>query len=153
MLKPIEQNVLDRFWKKVKKTDSCWEWLVSKTKGGYGQFNLDGKGDMRYAHRLSYEFLVGPIPKGMQLDHLCRNRGCVNPEHLEIVDNKTNSLRGISEPAKNARKTHCIAGHPLSGKNLYIVHLSSGEVWRRCATCHKRRNKAAKAKKRLYHMA
>jgi hypothetical protein len=78
-----------------------------------------------------YEALVGPIPDGLFLDHTCRNRNCVNPQHLDPVTNKENILRGEGSPAKNARKTHCKNGHPLKGENL--VRGSKGE--RVCRTC------------------
>lgn len=121
----------ERFWLKVGKRgpDECWEWLSGKHSDGYGKFWLDGRTEL--AHRFAYELMRGPIPDGLQIDHLCRNRACVNPSHMEIVTGEVNTLRGLSFAAQNARKTHCAHGHPLSGDNVYIT--SDGE--RVCRTC------------------
>lgn len=81
----------ERFWEKVNKTKTCWLWIACKNKAGYGSFNGG-----EYAHRFSYEELVGEIPKGLQIDHLCRVRHCVNPKHLEAVTNQVNGQRGNS---------------------------------------------------------
>lgn len=89
---PKPKPVAERFWAKVHKTDSCWLWTASLT-FGYGSF-WDGKGQVR-AHRFAYELLVDPIPEGLQLDHLCRIRHCVNPDHLEAVTNAENVQRGV----------------------------------------------------------
>lgn len=124
-----------RFWEKVKKGDVCWTWTGMKISKGYGYFWVDGV--MQAAHRYSYELLAGPIPKGLELDHLCRNPACVNPDHLEPVTHRENSLRGESPAARNARKTHCKHGHPFSGANLYI-HPTTGQ--RRCRACTAARN-------------
>jgi len=106
----------DRFWSKVVTTDGCWQWTGGRS-DGYGRF---WTGTQSYrAHRWAYEQLVGPIPADRQIDHLCRNRTCVNPAHLDIVDSRENSWRGVGPPAINGRKTHCLRGHPLSGDNLY----------------------------------
>src|SRR5437870_177242 len=72
-----------RFWSKVKKTSSCWEWMAAKYPAGYGKFQMGDKNIQ--AHRIAYEMLRGPIPDGKCIDHLCRNRGCVNPDHMELV--------------------------------------------------------------------
>jgi len=114
-----------RFWNQVDTTgahrespqlwDGCWNWLGSIKPDGYAQIRVHGI--KKYAHRVAYELAGLVIPKGMQLDHLCRNRKCVNPLHLEPVSNRTNALRGISPFAENARKTHCPSGHPYDEAN------------------------------------
>jgi hypothetical protein len=88
-------------------------------------------------HKLSYEIYKGKIPNGCEIDHLCRNRKCFNPDHLEAVTHKVNILRGEGLAAKKARQTHCIHGHELSGDNLY-AYLYKGRVGRYCIPCHKR---------------
>lgn len=103
----------DRFWSKVDVGD-CWQWTAC-TQRGYGRF-MAGDG-LKRAHRFAYELLVGPIPEGQQLDHLCRNRGCVNPDHLQAVDARTNVLRGESFIAHQARQTHCKRGHEFTPAN------------------------------------
>ena len=114
-------TLVERFWPKVNKTEGCWVWMASLTAQGYGQ--ISGKPLTQsplLAHRVSWEFANGPIPTSMQIDHLCRNRRCVNPSHMEVVDNRTNTLRGIGLTAVNARKTVCKRGHQLSAENVRI---------------------------------
>lgn len=131
---------VERFAKKIALTDAgCIEWIGTQNGSGYGTFYF-GESGRGYAHRWSYEYHVGPIPEGLQLDHLCRNPPCVNPEHLEPVTPRENYLRGESLWAKNARKTHCPAGHPYGGDNLY-THPVTGQ--RFCRACGRLR-KAAK---------
>lgn len=84
----------ERFWAKVDRSDDCWVWTGTGTPKGYGQFAPHGK--HVYAHRFAYELLVGPIPEGMTIDHLCRNRGCVRPDHLEVVTRGENTRRGAT---------------------------------------------------------
>lgn len=119
-----------RFWSHVKKTQDCWYWLLKPTMYGYGQFKLDKK-TLR-SHRLSYELIVGNIPDGLCLDHLCKNRMCVNPEHLEPVTNRENVLRGSGITAINSKKTICHMGHKLNGNNLYIAPKTGKRNCRKC---------------------
>jgi hypothetical protein len=127
----MSNTLYQRFWAKVNKTDTCWLWTASTIRG-YGQIGAGGQfGKTLYAHRVAYEMLVGPIPEGLYLDHLCRVTRCVNPKHLEPVTNRENILRGESSMAKKARQTECLRGHPLSGANLYTY--SNGH--RRCRIC------------------
>lgn len=128
-----------RFTDKIDKSGDCWLWIGNKIKAGYGTIQRDGK--RFYAHRVSYETYVGPIPAGTEIDHLCRVRHCVKPEHLEAVSHKVNTERGIGPTAVNAAKTHCIRNHPLSGENLYIVAATG---YRQCKRCMDIRRKKVK---------
>lgn len=111
----------------------CWLWMGVIAPSGYAQTSAwDGTRNIGIrAHRVTYTEAKGPIADGMQIDHLCRNRWCVNPAHLEQVTQQENVSRGIGATATNGRKTHCNAGHPLSGDNLAIE--ASGA--RRCRAC------------------
>jgi hypothetical protein len=120
----------------------CWLWTGPKNSKGYGRLAVDGV--LRGAHRLMYELVIGQIPQGLTLDHLCRIRNCVNPEHVEPVPNKVNVLRGIGHTAINARKTHCLLGHPYSGDNLFL----SKDGHRRCRTCIRARDARRRARRR-----
>jgi hypothetical protein len=102
---------------------------------GYGRFK-DGLRDVR-AHRAAYEFTIGPIPAGLQIDHLCRNRACVNPSHLEAVTAAENTLRGESVSAVEARRMNCPAGHPYLGENLRIYR-----GMRYCRACGRLRKRS-----------
>jgi HNH endonuclease len=94
----------DRFWSRVDRSGpGCWPWMGSRNQGGYGTFHIKGPGGSGAAHRIAYELVVGPIPAGLTLDHLCRNRACVNPAHLEPVTMRINVLRGTAPSALNAR--------------------------------------------------
>lgn len=129
----------DRFWLKVERRHplSCWPWLAARSGWGYGLI-LGARGAMVAAHRVVYELEVGPIPAGHEVDHLCRNRRCVNPAHLEPVLTRENVLRGVGLTARNAAKVRCDHGHPLSGVNLYVYPSSSARAGkRRCRTCHR----------------
>lgn len=115
----------ERFWSRVRKTDSCWEWQGA-TAHGYGRYQ-HGVVAIR-AHRLAFLLSGRTIPHGLVLDHLCRNRACVRPDHLEPVPHRINVLRGEGQTAKNARKTACHLGHPLTPKH------GGG---RECRVCHR----------------
>jgi hypothetical protein len=111
----------ERFMEKVEKTeDGCWLWLASLDARGYGQFRRPEPPHIAKAHRVSYELHVGPIPEGLTLDHLCRVRHCVNPDHLEPVTNRENILRGESFTAQQARQTHCVRGHEFTPENTHV---------------------------------
>jgi HNH endonuclease len=110
-----------RFWMKVERNQNgCWIWKGHIDHGGYGTFRVrSGPRGMEKAHRFSWMNIHGPIEQGLTVDHLCRNRRCVNPAHMEIVTRGENTLRGVSGSAQNARKTHCKRGHLLSEENIY----------------------------------
>lgn len=124
-----------RFWSKVEKTSTCWNWTASDRGEGYGCFWFNGKNHQ--SHRLSYENSKGKITSELEIDHLCRNRKCVNPEHLDAVTKRDNILRGIGIGAINSRKTHCIHGHEYTPENTYIRKNQKG---RDCRQCNKLRS-------------
>src|SRR5690349_14827083 len=117
--RPIEV----RFWEKIapEPNSGCWLWVGAVNDRGYGQISNEAPSRKKiYAHRFSYELHKGPIQSGLDLDHLCRVRCCVNPDHLEPVTRLENVRRG-DDGAKNRGKTHCPQGHPYSGHNLIIA--------------------------------
>lgn len=116
----------------------CWEWSGKRDKRGYGNKQIHKpRPTSQQAHRWVYEKLVGPIPKGLTLDHLCRNRLCVNPDHLEPVTSRENILRGTGGAALNARKTHCKRGHPFDAANTFSS--PSAPTKRQCRVCRRLR--------------
>lgn len=108
--------------------EGCWEWLGKKDRHGYGHIYFDGK--HRLAHRVVYSSFVKDIPAGLQVDHLCRNRCCINPDHMELVTGAENTARGVSFSAINSAKTHCIHGHELAADNVYMI--GRGRACRKC---------------------
>lgn len=145
----IKKTMHHRFWEKVGHgLNGCWQWMGLKHKGGYGKFFETSK-KSTYSHRYAYRELRGEVPAGLCLDHICRNRACVNPDHLEIVTNKENALRGVSFVAVNAKKTNCSRGHSLSGANL--VMFPDGR--RDCLACQKIRAAKGIAARRLRNIA
>lgn len=135
------EQVIAAFWAKVEKTDGCWNWTGCKTKSGYGQIwrgFSDKARTMQVAHRFAWELLVGNIPDKLELDHLCKNRKCVNPKHLELVTHWENLRRGDGFTGVNLRKTHCKYGHLLSGDNLLGSEEYRKHHGRPCKTCHRK---------------
>ena len=123
-------DVLDRLMAKVETSPSgCWEWRAAMFANGYGQFRH--KGQNVKAHRIAYELLVGLIPEGLTIDHLCSNKRCVNPDHLEPVTQLENTRRAT------ARKTECASGHPWVEENIY----TDRRGWNRCLVCHRDRSR------------
>jgi len=107
-----------RFWSKVKRGAACWEWQAGKS-GGYGYFSVGGRrGRMIQAHRISYELSRGEIPAGREIDHLCRNRACVNPEHLDLVTSPENTRRAMGHRVY-LRPPRCKHGHLFDEANTY----------------------------------
>lgn len=140
MAKPVTPPE-PRFWRKVEKTPGCWLWRGTTNPRGYGMFR-PYVGQARKAHRYAYELLVGPVPDGTELDHLCRNPRCVNPAHLEPVTHRENMLRGENPAARAARATHCRHGHAYDEANTQVT--PTGE--RRCRACNRARAAANRRK-------
>ena len=131
-------NTMQDFWQKVTLADNgCWRWTGFLHGGGYGKFSFNRK---RYAaHRFMYEVLRGAIPDDLEIDHLCLNKFCVNPNHMEIVTHGENCIRGgIAERARQIQlsKTHCPQGHPYDLLNTYFTP----ENKRMCRTCRRQRD-------------
>lgn len=123
---------IEKFAKRFKILENgCWQWTAGTNFRGYGRFYAPPKNEA--AHRYAYEIVKGKIPEGLTIDHLCRNTGCVNPAHLEAVTGKENNLRSNNIPALNARKTHCIRGHPFTVENTY--HPYGQPSRRQCKEC------------------
>jgi hypothetical protein len=142
----------DRDWFRSRievRPDGCWDWQLRIDRCGYGRVSFpvpDMQGLM--AHRVAYEAMVGPIPEGMTIDHLCRNTKCINPDHLRPATQRENILGSEGVTAKAARRTHCIHGHPFAGDNLLV---SKGV--RYCRECMRRRYRASRLKQREERVA
>jgi len=129
-----------RFMAKVRVSSDCWEWLAYKDPSGYGAMKVGG---VRVnAHRVSHELFKGEIPDGMWIDHLCRNRGCVNPDHLEAVEPRVNTLRGVGPLMSILRaeaRTQCDKGHELTSDNIV-----SWTGRKNCLTCYRAKERSRK---------
>lgn len=137
-----------RFWSKVRLSpDGCWIWKGSRNPKGYGLYAGDD-GKRRAAHRAAYSGLVLPLPPyrpdGDQLDHLCRNRACVNPDHLELVSPRVNTLRGRTVAARRVAQTQCVNGHAFTPENTRI----RPDGCRDCRECHRRHSRESARRRR-----
>lgn len=133
-----------RLWSKVDRSggpEACWPWLGSRDDRGYGYVRHEGR--PQPAYRVAYELTIGPVPAGLELDHLCRNTSCCNPGHLEAVTHAENVRRGEGGAFWRA-KTHCPAGHPYDSANT----MRWADGGRHCRACHNARTRAYKAQRR-----
>lgn len=129
-----------RFLSKISVSESgCWEW-IGQLRKGYGIFSL--KNQSKTAHRIMYELMKDvKLEKGVELDHLCKNRKCVNPDHIEKVSGKDNTLRGMGPTAINARRKECINGHEFTPENTYIRPDDGARDCKTCARLAKQRQR------------
>lgn len=119
-----------RFWSKVAlRQFGCWDWQAC-TRGGYGRFSLHGANTL--AHRFAYQEVHGTIPEGQELDHLCQNKACVNPVHLQAVPHRVNILRGGNFAAIKAAQTHCKRGHEFTTSNTIFRREYRNRECRQC---------------------
>jgi hypothetical protein len=126
-----------RFWSKVNFGDGsgCWQWMGAKNSHGYGAIKVEGRKD-EGSHRVAYKLYRGDIPDGLGLDHICHNRACVRPDHLEAVTTLVNTLRGVGPSAQNARKQHC----QKCGNSFSVVSFQSRpKPYRICKSCYNSR--------------
>lgn len=141
-----EREVQARFWSKVDRPDDeeCWLWTGNRNPNGYGMWKLEGV--QRSVHLWSYEWMVGPVPEGLEIDHKCRVRHCLNPRHLEAVTHQENMLRSQSPVAENAAKRYCPRGHALVEGNL--VASTAKRAARQCLTCSREMAREYRARKK-----
>lgn len=143
----MNDTALARFSDKIERIpfSTCWYWLGALDRDGYAQFRLDGRAPM--AHRVAYEHFVAKIGDGLEIDHLCKNRSCVNPTHLQPVPHAENVRRGDAGKWL-AQKTHCPVGHLYSQENTRFKKRGVGRSARMCIACARRRDREAKMLKR-----
>lgn len=134
-IRPAADRLIGKF---AENSQGCWIWTGHRLRTGYGAIVAGGTGGKTlYAHRVMFEAVYGQIPEGLQIDHICRTRACVNPAHLEAVTQRENILRGESVTARHARQTHCKHGHRFTPENT--IHKRGGRECRTCAREYLRR--------------
>lgn len=133
----LRTSVEERLFSRVVSSGKfdCWVWTGGTITKGYGHMGASPRWKTKKVHRISYELLIEPIPAGLQIDHLCNNPPCINPGHLEVVDARTNILRGNGSAAQRARQTHCKRGHRFTQENTYITPSRENRI---CRICQKR---------------
>lgn len=138
----VEMSELDKAMDRIspEPNSGCWLWTAAVTTGGYATMVIHGR--RITVHRWLYEHYNGPVPTGLELDHKCRVRCCVNPDHLEPVTHTVNVRRGTSPWALNASKTHCVRGHEFVPENVRIRVSSAGNPERICLICEKELSRA-----------
>lgn len=144
------EDDIQRLFGKIEVVGECWEWRGSLSWDGYGYAHLTiakGKYANLRAHRLFYQLLIDDIPKGLQCDHVCENRSCVNPMHIELTTPNINNSRSLSPTAINKVKTHCASGHEFTDANTYL-HITATKRERQCRMCRK----IAQWKRSGYHV-
>lgn len=134
---------IELFEKKIDRTGSCWNWTAGTSNDGYGRFSVGGYPE--YAHRVAYALWVGEIPSDMVVHHKCKNKLCVNPEHLEAVSVETSVNR--SDRAKPLNRTHCIRGHELVGENKYAHRRKGHRPSYECLACRRENDRRSYAKR------
>ncbi len=134
--------IIQRLYSQAEQVGECLLRTGYVRKDGYSLFSVGSRID--YAHRFAYELFASTIPEGLEVDHLCRNRRCVNPAHLELVTSVVNTLRGEGPTAQNARKTHCPKNHPFDTVNTYIDKRGH----RYCRECERQKSRRNKARRR-----
>jgi hypothetical protein len=135
----LVETVKAKLLTKIQVLDNgCWIYLGNTNDGGYPTWRPYPTSKVEYVHRCSYEIFNGPIPEGLEPDHTCKRRNCINPEHLEAVTRRVNVLRSDNPAGINARKTHCIRGHEFTPENTYPN--GRDRKGRGCVACRNMRN-------------
>lgn len=138
----MRAKIMVGFDQKYMNGSPCWEWTGATNSRGYGSCASGRKGKTMLAHRRAYEIVVGPIPEGLTIDHLCRNKVCVNTDHMEPVTGPENTRRAL------ALISHCKQGHPFEGDNLRVVQRRTGHLHRVCVTCQRKWGRVSSRKRR-----
>ena len=145
----MKKSLEDRLWAKINRSgpEECWEWTGARISTGYGRIRINGR--TASAHRTVYELFVKPIPDGLTIDHLCRNRACMNPRHMEPVSHKVNTLRGNTVGAVNQQKMTCPKGHTYDRESFNGRYRDGTRKRRRyCSICIKETQKHWRARQR-----